>query len=214
MTDTKGKILMTALHLFARDGYEAVSVSSIAGEIGITKGALYKHYKNKRDIFDSIVERMYQIDEERSRQYEVPGEEYEFNAKSYETVSMESIKNFTVAQFRFWTEDEFASNFRKMLTLEQYRNAEMAELYSNCITTGPVAYMEDIFREMISKGILKETDPKQLALEFFAPLYLLINISDNSKDNEKLVAMLHCHIERFVKHNGTEMLRKEQICQR
>ena len=31
MADTKENILMTALHLFARDGYEAVSVSTIAG---------------------------------------------------------------------------------------------------------------------------------------------------------------------------------------
>ena len=57
MTDTKEQILMTSLKLFAKDGYEAVSVSDIAGKLGITKGALYKHYKNKRDIFDSIIER-------------------------------------------------------------------------------------------------------------------------------------------------------------
>ena len=30
MGDTKGKILLTALQLFARDGYEAVSVRNIA----------------------------------------------------------------------------------------------------------------------------------------------------------------------------------------
>ena len=59
MTDTKEKILMAALRLFAREGYEAVSVSDIAGELGMTKGALYKHYKNKRDIFDHIVARMF-----------------------------------------------------------------------------------------------------------------------------------------------------------
>ena len=76
MTDTKENILMTALHLFARDGYEAVSVSTIAGALGITKGALYKHYKNKRDIFDSIVARMYQIDAQRSQEYEVPKEKH------------------------------------------------------------------------------------------------------------------------------------------
>ena len=46
MPDTKESILMTALHLFARDGYQAVSVSAIAGELGMTKGALYKHYRN------------------------------------------------------------------------------------------------------------------------------------------------------------------------
>ena len=32
MSDTKEKIMMTALRLFAKDGYEAVSVSRIAGE--------------------------------------------------------------------------------------------------------------------------------------------------------------------------------------
>ena len=48
--NTKEKILVTALRLFAVNGYEAVSVSQIAGELGMTKGALYKHYKNKRDI--------------------------------------------------------------------------------------------------------------------------------------------------------------------
>ena len=116
MADTKEKILLTALRLFARDGYEAVSVSSIAGELGITKGALYKHYKNKRDIFDSIVERMYQIDAEQSQQYEVPKEKYETTPKAYQNVSMDNIKAFTIAQFRFWTEDDFASDFRRMLT--------------------------------------------------------------------------------------------------
>lgn len=204
MIATKEKILMTALHLFAKDGYEAVSVSTIAGELGITKGALYKHYKNKRDIFDNIVERMYQIDAERSRQYEVPEEKYEETPKDYEDVFMDNVKAFTIAQFTFWTEDDFASNFRKMLTLEQYRNSEMAELYSNCIVSGPVAYMEDIFREMIVKGMFKETDPKQLAIEFYAPMYLLISISDTSTNKEKLQELLNVHIQRFIQSNIKE----------
>lgn len=72
MSDTKENILTTALSLFAQNGYEAVSVSMIAGELGVTKGALYKHYKNKRDIFNSIVERMYQLDTERAKKYCVP----------------------------------------------------------------------------------------------------------------------------------------------
>ena len=61
---TKEDILIVALHLFARDGYEAVSVSQIAGELGMTKGALYRHYESKRDIFEHIVKRMEQGDGE------------------------------------------------------------------------------------------------------------------------------------------------------
>ena len=58
MGNTKEEILLVSLHLFAQDGYEAVSVSQIAGELGITKGALYRHYQSKRDIFDHILARM------------------------------------------------------------------------------------------------------------------------------------------------------------
>lgn len=202
MVDTKENILMTALRLFAQNGYEAVSVSAIAGELGVTKGALYKHYKNKRDIFNSIVERMYQIDAERSRQYEVPEEKYELASTAYMNVSMDNIKKFAIAQYEFWTTDEFASDFRKMLSLEQYRNDEMAELYSSCITAGPVEYMQDIFREMMLKGLLREADPKQLALEFYAPQYLLINIADNSDDKVNLLELLNSHIERFIQQNA------------
>ena len=72
MTDTKEKILAVALQLFAKDGYEAVSVSKIAEKLGITKGALYKHYENKKDIFNSIVARMSQSDHEIARKYGVP----------------------------------------------------------------------------------------------------------------------------------------------
>ncbi len=202
MVDTKENILMTALRLFAQNGYEAVSVSTIAGELGVTKGALYKHYKNKRDIFNSIVERMYQIDAERSQQYEVPEEKYELASTDYMNVSMDNIKKFAIAQYEFWTTDEFASDFRKMLSLEQYRNDEMAELYSSCITAGPVEYMQDIFREMMLKGLLREADPKQLALEFCAPQYLLINIADNSDDKVNLLELLNNHIERFIQQNA------------
>lgn len=198
MGDTKERILLTALRLFARDGYEAVSVSAIAGELGITKGALYRHYKSKRDIFDSIVVRMVEIDRERSLQYEVPKERYEANAASYEYVSLESIRNFTLAQFRFWTEDEFAANFRRMLILEQYRNPEMAELYSACLTAGPVSYMEDIFREMMKRDVLQKSDSRLLALEFFAPLHLLISLSDHAKEGKEFPNLLERHVDEFI----------------
>ena len=204
MADTKERILRTALRLFARDGYEAVSVSAIAGELGMTKGALYKHYRNKRDIFDSIVERMVQIDAERSRQYAVPEETYEAAPAAYREVSIENIKEFTLAQFSFWTEDAFASDFRRMLTLEQYRSAEMAELYHQCISAGPVSYMADIFREMTADGLLRESEPSQLAVEYYAPMFLLIQLSDGAMDRQEARELLNRHIERFFRHNAAE----------
>ena len=206
MADTKENILMTSLHLFARDGYEAVSVSTISGELGMTKGALYKHYKNKRDIFDSIVERMYKIDAERSVQYKVP----DSLKNEGIAVSWDTVKQFTVEQYKFWTEDDFAQNFRKMLTLEQYRNEEMAKLYQSCIAAGPVAYMENIFSQMMADGNMKKADSKLLATEFFAPMYLLIGISDHSENKEQNLEMLNRHIERFILQNSVDGLGRKQ----
>lgn len=195
--DTKENILMTALRLFARDGYEAVSVSMIAGELGITKGALYRHYSSKRDIFDHIVARMYEIDAQRARQYSVPEERWEDMPAAYEDVSWESVLRFTEAQFVFWTEDDFACRFRRMLALEQYRNAEMSELYKNCLTTGPVSYMEDIFLRMMDSGLIARDDPKLLALSFYAPLFLLIQMSDSESQQKTYAALLEQYIRRF-----------------
>lgn len=69
MADTKERILTIALQLFSREGYEAVSMRMIADALGITKGALYKHYESKRDIFDHIVARMRQADAQRAQEY-------------------------------------------------------------------------------------------------------------------------------------------------
>ena len=72
MRDTKEQILLTALELFSRKGFDAVSVSDIAEKLGITKGALYRHYASKQDIFEKILERMYRIDAERAQQFRLP----------------------------------------------------------------------------------------------------------------------------------------------
>lgn len=199
MGDTREEILLTALHLFARDGYEAVSVSTIAGALGMTKGALYKHYKNKRDIFDHIVQRMYEIDAARSQEYAVPDAPSGDAPESYAAVSWDSFAAFTLAQFTFWTEDGFARDFRRMLTLEQYRSAEIAELYRNCIVSGPARYTADIFREMQREGRLSGGDPETLALAFCAPLFLLLAESDCTGDPDAARALLERHIDEFYR---------------
>ena len=54
--DTKHKILLEALRLFSKRGYDAVSVEQIASAVGIKAPSLYKHYKSKQEIFDAIFE--------------------------------------------------------------------------------------------------------------------------------------------------------------
>jgi AcrR family transcriptional regulator len=54
--DTRGRIQQVALELFAEQGYENSSLREIAGRLGVTKAALYYHFKSKEDIARSLVE--------------------------------------------------------------------------------------------------------------------------------------------------------------
>ncbi len=99
------------------------SMNDIASKLGVTKAALYKHYKSKQEILDSIIEKMNELDIERVKQYEMPEGDLEKVTAEYKETAFDKIKQFTKVQFLHWTEEEFSSCFRKMLTLEQYRGA-------------------------------------------------------------------------------------------
>ena len=195
MCTTKEKILLTSLKLFAQDGYEAVSISKISGELGMAKSALYKHYKNKRDIFDSIINRMDELDYERAREYNMPDGNMDEIIKEYRNISTDKIRIYTEVQFKHWTEEEFSSLFRRMLTLEQYRNQEMADLYQKYLVSGPIDYMTYLFAGITGK----KEEAKQLAIEFYGPIFLMYSLYDNKREEDDLAEMLKKHVDRFSK---------------
>lgn len=210
--DTKEKILLAALELFARDGYEAVSVSMIAGELGITKGALYKHYENKRAIFDGIVKRMEETCDENIKSFKVPEGLFENMPLRYRNTGIERLCAYTLSQFLYWTRDSFASKFRKLLSLERYRNRDMNTLYQWYLGTGPMRYVERLMAEMKKSGLVK-AEPRQLALEFYSPVYALISLYDGGENAGLLSEKLKEHMENFVYRldgSGFECLQNEE----
>ncbi len=192
MGNRKEEILMVALHLFARDGYEAVSVSQIAGELDMTKGALYRHYKSKRDIFDCIVQRMEQQDGEQASEYDMPEENKENMPEKYETVSLDDFVEYSKSMFEYWTEDDFASSFRKMLTIEQFRSEEMQNLYQQYLVAGPASYVKDLFESM---GIV---DAKDKAIRFYAVMHFYYSIYDGAADKTKVKRQFELMLDKIA----------------
>lgn len=192
--DTKERIIDVALELFAQSGYLGTSMSDIAKQLGITKGALYKHYTGKQEILDSIVERMNKMDYERAEEYEMPETEPDGFAETYMSTPIQNIRAYAMAQFDHWTKEHFSSNFRKMLTLEQYRDPKLAQLYHNYLATGPTEYMAAIFRKLTDS----DDAAMQLALEFYGPMFLLYSVYDGASDKDSIAPMLSAHIDRFI----------------
>lgn len=61
MNETREYIIDQAYNLFLNHSYEAVSISDISKAIGLTKGALYHHFKNKEELFKSVVDKYIQF---------------------------------------------------------------------------------------------------------------------------------------------------------
>ena len=68
-------------------------------------------------------------DGEQATEYDMPQEDKEKTPEKYETVSLDDFVEYSKSMFEYWTEDDFASSFRKMLTIEQFRSEEMQNLY-------------------------------------------------------------------------------------
>ena len=192
MGNRKEEILIVALHLFARDGYEAVSVSQIAGELDMTKGALYRHYKSKRDIFDSIVKRMEQQDGEQASDYDMPEDEKESMPEEYEDVSLDDFVEYSKSMFEYWTEDDFASSFRKMLTIEQFRSEEMQNLYQQYLVSGPAEYVKDLFKNM------EIEDPEENAVKFYANMFFYYSLYDGAANKMIAKSQFEQMLDRIV----------------
>lgn len=184
MNDTKERILRVSLELFSRDGFEAVSVSAIAARLGITKGALYRHYSSKRDIFNSILSRMEQRDAEQAEAYGLPAGTLEEMEPAYRGASLRQLLEFCVGQFRYWTEDPFAADFRRMLTLEQYRSPEMGVLYQQYLGSGPLGYTKDLLE---SWGLDR---PEEKAAALYGSMFLLYSVYDSAQDKETVRQLL------------------------
>ena len=295
MSEMKEKILRTALRLFAQEGYEAVSISRIAGELGLSKGALYRHYRDKRDVLDSIVREMERRDAEGAQEYALPGaeeteamaarrteengaqetraggqaagntsgareeepsegmgasavlsgglpcgaefaaardgepsggaefsgaqeeepsggegfsgarEEEPSGGEGFSGAQREALTNGTESpavtprqlteyarrMVRYWTRDEFAADFRRMLTLEQYRDPKMARMLRQYLTIGPMEYTALLLENM---GV---SHARERAAALCGGMYMLICAGDGAEDAAECIALADAHLERM-----------------
>ncbi|WP_394922301.1 TetR/AcrR family transcriptional regulator [uncultured Robinsoniella sp.] len=196
--NTKELILQEALRLFSDHGYDGVSVRQISGAVGIRESALYRHFKNKQDIFDTIIKRIEGQYAIVAREYNIPDGDLSQVANAYIKNGLHPLKEMTKSMFLFWLKSEEASKFRRMLTIEQFKSSRAGQTYHMFFFSLPLEFQTQLFSEMIKKKYFKELDPKILALNFYSPIFLLINQYDNHPElEEEALQLLEKHIDQF-----------------
>lgn len=182
--DTKHKIIENALELFALRGYDAVSVGDIAKSVGIKAPSLYNHFPSKQAIFDAIVE-------DTARQYEADTGKINIHVQNAaqdisvftgitEDVLFEKLRQI----FEYSLHNKTVSRFRRMMTIEQFRSPELAELYSERYVERLIAYHSGIFRALIATGEIADGDTEALAMMYVAPVLALIGMCDRQPERE------------------------------
>ena len=191
MEHTKEKILHIALELFSEKGFDGTSMQDIAGRVGLTKAALYRHFAGKDALFDALIERL--------RAHYRAG----FGATAENPPvpgSPDELVATGMAQVRFTVADETIIRVRRLLTLGQFRNARIAALADEYFHAGLERMYTTVFAGMMERGLLREADPALLASEYVAPVGVLIRLCDREpQKREETLAQIERFLNGFIR---------------
>ena len=198
--DTKKRILEKALELFSTKGYDSVTVGEIAKAVGIKAPSLYNHFSGKRAIFDAIVE-------ETAAQYERDTDRISIHVQNaqqdipvFAEITADALVEKVHQIFDYSLHNETISRFRRMMTIEQFSDPELAALYSKRYVERVTSYHAGIFRSLINAGELRREDPDTLALMYVAPVITLIGICDRQPEREnECREKLDAHVRLFFR---------------
>ena len=188
---TKEKILETALTLFAKNGYDGTSVEQIAQDVGVKAPSLYKHFKGKEDILNSL------IDIAEARYEESFG-----STKKVDSIP-ENIDGFIhemMKRIRFTMTDPIVKKMRVFLVQEQFRSERLAEITTRHQVGGLLQMYQKILEALMAAGIIVKDDPEMLATEITAPVALWISKVDRQpKCKKEALEFIEKHLQHFFK---------------
>lgn len=195
--NTKREILDAALSLFSTQGFEATSVSQIADAVGIRKASLYSHFASKQEILESLMTQVVEQYNKHSIFIHADWDNAAFE-EAKQNLSAEEVEELVFTQIRYILHDPLVSKTRKMLTVEQFRNLQMAELQTKQNYTNVMNYFTNLIRFFILRGKLKDCDAEIMAAQLCLPVSVWINLCDREPNREaEVTELIRRHIRQF-----------------
>ena len=208
--NTREKILLEALRLFSQRGYDAVSVEQIAQAVGIRAPSLYKHYKGKQNIFDAILAETAQRYAAFADGISVHTGSPQEDAQTFSLLTADALAEKMRALVVYSLHDEFVSQLRRMLTIEQFRSPELSALYSQRYVQQLLDYHTALFARLMDAGFLRREEPALLAMLYDAPVFTALGECDRHPEREEeLTRQLEAHVRLFVRTFGLPQTKRE-----
>lgn len=156
---TKERIFDVAVDLFAERGYDRVSIRDISAAVGITEGAVYKHYASKEEILDSI----FAYIENRIYPQAPPGSvDAMIDSLSFEEI-FGSMPMAMIA-------DPLLTSITRIMIIEMYHNEKIRNYVRRELFERPVEETTILFEKLIERGKIKPCDAKSMSTYFISYL--------------------------------------------
>ena len=194
--DTKERILDEALRQFSQKGYDGTNIRELTASLGLVKSSMYKHYKSKEEIWNSLLDRMIAYYNDRFGSAEnlppVPD-------------TLDELVAMTMRMVDITVHDERIVMTRKLLSIEQYRDDRARQLATKHFLTGLTEMFTYIFDGMMNKGLLRKDDPKMLAFAYTAPVSSLIHLCDREPEKTAdAISQIKAFSRHFIKTYGSD----------
>ncbi len=192
--DTKERILAAALDLFSQSGYAGTNIRELSGSLGMGKSSIYRHFESKAEIWNSLLDEMIAYYDERfgSPEHLPPVPD-----------SLEDLVGMTMRMVDFTIHDEKVIKTRKLLMIEQFRDARARELATKHFLTGLKNMFAPIFQILMDGGLLRQDEPEMLAIAYTAPISALIHLCDRAPERiDETVAQIEAFSRHFIRVYG------------
>lgn len=168
---TRDKIMNVALHMFSERGYEAVSIRDICGEVGIKESTLYYHFKNKKDILDSLVAKFKaHIDSLLVHVDEITAQPQKKKNKKNDDIGAQMMDSYMMDSYLF---DSFCNLMLRLMMIEQFHNEEIRALYEKTLFTDPYEIQLEVFNRLATAGTIPAEDVEWIVRETNAYMTML-----------------------------------------
>ena len=160
--ETVNKILDVSMQLFLEKGYEHTSIQDIVNHLGgLSKGAIYHHFKSKEDILDGVMNKLYQNNDNEL-------DHLRLLEKDSSMTGLQKLQALFTTALESPRQDDMFQMAPDFLKNPQMLAMQIEGIYTESMPH----FVQPIIEEGIADGSIKTDYPKELA----EMILLLINI--------------------------------------
>ena len=197
--ETTNQILTVALDLFIRKGYEQTSIQDIINELGgLTKGAIYHHFKSKEEIMQAVIDHLFKgVDEMLSGVRDDKG-----------LNGLEKLRKISLVSLNNPAQNEVALAAPNLLRNPKLLAAQIEHIIQKAV---PV-YIQPIIEQGMKDGSIRTDYPRELSEVLVILTNLWLNPAVIEATPEIMLRKLR-FFDEFLKSMGLDVF-DEQIFQR